>query len=137
MTALPLFQFDAQDTPKKRIPFNVWRCPYCLFLHQKKILVVEHIDTQHAEIVLNEANKVYDAASRMENLAGAGPRVLDEIKFDAHMQTLSAKFSRVEMAAIRDVAKNILLEALVEVGDETAPPSNRYVSWKKRFEALK
>lgn len=132
----PCFQFEAHETPKKRIPFNVWRCPYCLFLHQKKCLVVEHIDDQHAEYVNFERNTVFDTAARMENLAGAGPRIMDEVKFDAHLQTLSAKFNRQDMAAIRDVTKNILFEALVEVGDETTPPSNRYVAWKKRFEAL-
>ncbi|KAK3924301.1 Beta-N-acetylhexosaminidase, partial [Frankliniella fusca] len=128
--------YDA-DTPKKRIPFNIWRCPYCLFLHQKKHLIVEHIDSEHAEYVRYEDHGVYDAASRMENLAGAGPRVIDEVKVDAHLQTLTAKFNRQDMAAIRGATLNILAEALVEVGDETAPPANRYIAWKKRFEALR
>lgn len=88
-------------------------------------------------MVENEPHNVYDVAARMENLCGGGPRVLDEVKFDAHMQTLSAHFSRQGMAAIRDMAKNLLAEVLCEVGDETAPPANRYVAWKQRYEALK
>ncbi|KAK3920765.1 NACHT, LRR and PYD domains-containing protein 5 [Frankliniella fusca] len=121
--------YDA-DTPKKRIPFNIWRCPYCLFLHQKKHLIVKHIDNEHADYVRFEDNGVFDAASRMENLAGAGPRVIDEVKVDAHLQTLTAKFNRQDMAAIRGATLNILAEALVEV-------ANRYIAWKKRFEALR
>ncbi|KAK3925214.1 Zinc finger protein 687 [Frankliniella fusca] len=127
--------YDA-DTPKKRIPFNIWRCPCCLFLHQKKHLIVEHIDNEHADYVRFEDHGVFDAASRMENLAGAGPRVIDEVKVDAHLQTLTAKFNRQDMAVIRGATLNILAEALVEVGDETAP-ANRYIAWKKRFEALR
>ncbi|XP_052129045.1 uncharacterized protein LOC127750719 isoform X3 [Frankliniella occidentalis] len=66
----------------------------------------------------------------MENLCGGGPRILDEIKFDAHVQTLSAHFTRKEMKAIGDIFQNMLAEILCEVGDETSRPSNRYVQWK-------
>ena len=57
-------------------------------------------------------------------------------RVDAHLKRLADSLSAYDLGRVKAVVTDILLEALVEVGDETKQPYNGKAHWEPLFISL-